>query len=80
MRTCMRMSGMVVLVFGMILCRAGLIPAERHGGGHQSLHGQGEDDQHQHQLLQKTFHSRHSIAEDFVAQPRGARDRADLRK
>jgi len=76
----MRMSGMVVLVFGMILHRAGLMPAERHGGTHQSLHGQGEDDQRQEQLFQKTFHNRHSIADDSIAQPRGARDRADLRK
>ncbi len=76
----MRKSGMVMLAFGMILYRAGLIPAERHRGAHQSLHRQGEDDQRQHQFCQKTFHNGHSIAEDSIAQPRGARDRDALRK
>ncbi len=73
MRASVRMSGMIVLVFGEILYRADLMSAERHGGGHQSLHGQREDDQRHEQLFQKTFHNRHSIAEDSIAQPRGAR-------
>jgi len=47
MRACVRMSGMVVLVFGMILHRARLLPAERHRGAHQSLRRQCEDDERQ---------------------------------
>lgn len=49
-RVCMRMSGIVTFVLRLSLRRI-VVPAQRHGGGHQSLRRQGEDDQRQHELL-----------------------------
>ena len=67
-RLCMRMRGIVTFVLRLMLRRTGLVPAERHGGGHQSLRRQGEDDQHQHEFLKKTIHSEHSIGDVTIVQ------------
>ena len=60
-RVCMRMSGIVTFVLRLMLRSTGLVPAERHGGGHQSLRRQGEDDQRQHQFFQQAAHKTNLI-------------------
>ena len=69
-RACMRMRGIVTLVLGLIL-RLTLMPTERHGGGHQSLRRQGDDDKHQNESLQMAIHSDHSIGDDTIVQRLG---------
>lgn len=67
-RVYMCMSGIVTFVLRLMLRLAGLVPAERHGSGHQPLRRQGKDDQNQHEFLQKAIHSEHSIGDDAIAQ------------